>query len=134
MPPPAKVTVSAHLRTMPMAERSRIQAARRMVMAAAPNATEIAYQSHRPRSASGMWKIARYALEGINVIGIGTFSSHSTIFFYRGRQLEDGTGLLEGGGKDARFITLRTPADAERPAVRRMVRKAFKLSLMPDAD
>jgi hypothetical protein len=26
-----------------------------------------------------------------------------------------------------RFITLRTPADAERPAVIRMVRKAFKV-------
>jgi hypothetical protein len=25
-----------------------------------------------------------------------------------------------------RFITLRTPADAERPAVKRMLQKAFK--------
>jgi len=43
------------------------------------------------------------------------------------RDRDDGSGLLQGGGKDARFVTLRTPADAERPAVKRLVRKAFKL-------
>lgn len=74
-----------------------------------------------------MWKIVRYAVDGANVVGIGTFPRHSTLFFYRGRELDDGTGLLEGSGKDSRFITLRAPTDAERPAVKRIVRKAFKL-------
>lgn len=74
-----------------------------------------------------MWKIVRYALDGVNVVAIGTFPTHATLFFYRGRELEDGSGLLEGGGKDLRFIRLRTPADAARPAVKRMVRKAFQL-------
>jgi hypothetical protein len=49
------------------------------------------------------------------------------MFFYRGRELDDGSGLLQGSGKDARFITLRTAADAERQVVKRLVRKAFKL-------
>jgi hypothetical protein len=48
--------------------------------------------------------------------------------FYRGRELDDGSGLLQGSGKDARFITLRTPADVERPEIKRMARKAFKLA------
>ncbi len=74
-----------------------------------------------------MWKIFRYAAEGENVVGIGTFPRHSTLFFYRGRELADTAGLLEGGGKEFRFITLRTPAEAERAAVKRMVRSAFKL-------
>jgi hypothetical protein len=60
------------------------------------------------------------------VVGIGTFPSHASLFFYRGRELDDGSGLLQGGGKEMRFITLRTPADAERPAVKRMLQKAFK--------
>jgi hypothetical protein len=64
---------------------------------------------------------------GENVVGIGTFPRHSTLFFYRGRELDDGSGLLEGSGKYSRFIALRTPADAERPAVKRLLRKAFKL-------
>ena len=49
------------------------------------------------------------------------------MFFYRGRELDDGSGLLEGSGKDSRFITLRAPADAERPAVKQLLKKAFKL-------
>ncbi len=74
-----------------------------------------------------MWKLVRYAVDGANVVGIGTFPSHATLFFYRGRELDDGSGLLQGGGKEMRFITLRTPADAEGPAVKRMLQKAFKL-------
>jgi hypothetical protein len=74
-----------------------------------------------------MWKIVRYAVDGKNVVGIGTFPSHSALFFYRGRELDDGSGLLAGSGKDSRFIALRAPADAERPAVKRLVKKAFKL-------
>ena len=84
-------------------------------------------QSQPPRSSTYMWKIVRYAVDGKNVVGIGTFPRHSTMFFYRGRELEDGSGLLEGSGKDSRFITLRAPADAERPAVKQLLKKAFKL-------
>jgi len=74
-----------------------------------------------------MWKIVRYAVDGGNVVAIGTFPDHATLFFYRGRELDDGSGLLQGGGKELRFITLRAPADAVRPAVKQLVRKAFKL-------
>ena len=122
-----KISVSDHLTTIPPAVRPIVQAARRTVKAVAPAADEISYQSKPPRSSSYMWKIVRYAVDGGNVVGIGTFPRHSTLFFYRGRELDDGSGLLEGSGKDSRFITLRTPADAERPDVKRMVRKAFKL-------
>ena len=107
--------------------RPTVIAARRILKASAPNATEIAYQSNPPRSKSAMWKLARYAVDGEDVAGLGTFSTYAALFFYRGRELDDGTGLLQGGGKDSRFIRLRTPADAERPAVKRIVRKAFAL-------
>ena len=59
--------------------------------------------------------------------GIGTFPTYASLFFYRGRELDDGSGLLEGGGKDMRFIRLRSPADAQSPATKRMVRRAFTL-------
>ena len=98
-----------------------------MVRAIAPKAEEIAYRGVPPRSPTYMWKLVRYAVDGANVVGIGTFPKHSTLFFYRGRELDDGEGLLQGSGKDSRFITLREPADAERPAVKRLVRQAFKL-------
>ncbi|MDQ6714014.1 MAG: DUF1801 domain-containing protein [Candidatus Dormibacteraeota bacterium] len=121
-----EIPVSEHLKKVPPAVRPIVQAARRMVKAIAPTVDEISYQSQPPRSSSYMWKIVRYAVNGANVVGIGTFPRHSTLFFYRGRELDDRGGLLEGSGKDSRFITLRTPADAERPAVKQLVRQAFK--------
>jgi hypothetical protein len=50
------------------------------------------------------------------------------IFFYRGRELDDGTGLLQGSGKEMRFIKLTSAVDARRANVRGMVRRAFKLA------
>lgn len=75
-----------------------------------------------------MWKIARYTVDGENVVGVGTFPHHSTIFFYRGRELDDGSGLLQGTGKDTRFVTLRAPSDVTTPAVRKLIERAFKLA------
>ena len=122
-----KIPVSEHIKKIPPAVRPIVQAARQTVRTVAPTADEISYQSQPPRSSTYMWKIVRYAVDGANVVGIGTFPRHSTMFFYRGRELDDGSGLLEGSGKDSRFITLRTPAEAARPAVKQLVKKAFKL-------
>jgi hypothetical protein len=127
MPSPAEIPVSEHLRKVPAVVRPTVQAARRTVKAVAPQAREITYQSQPPRSSRAMWKLVRYAVEGENVVGIGTFPKHATLYFYRGRELDDGSGLLAGSGKDMRFITLQAPDDAERPAVKQVVRKAFKL-------
>jgi Domain of unknown function (DU1801) len=123
----AQIPLPEQLTKLTPGVRSIVQAARRTVKAAAPGAVEIVSQSQPPRSSSYMWKMVRYALGGRNVVGIGAFRAHAAVFFYRGRELDDGSGLLQGGGKEARFITLRTPADAERPAVTRMLRKAVKL-------
>jgi hypothetical protein len=122
-----EVPLSAHLRKIPTTTRPTVKAAIRTVKLIAPKADEVTYRSGPPRSSRAMWKIVRYAAGGANVVGIGTFPNHATLFFYRGRELDDGGGLLQGSGKDARFITLRTAADAERPAVKRLLRMAFKL-------
>jgi len=121
-----KITLSEQLKKLAPRVRSIVQAARRTVKAAAPNATEITSQSEPPRSKTYMWKLVRYKVDGRDVVGIGAFTGHASLVFYRGRELDD-SGLLQGGGKEARFITLSTPADAERRDVERMVRAAFKL-------
>jgi hypothetical protein len=125
------ISVPEHLRRMSPVVRPSVEAARRLVMSVAPDAQEIPYRSQPPRSASSMWKIARYAIGGDNVVGIGVFPSHSTIFFYRGRELDDGSGLLKGTGRDARFVRLETPKDAQLPALRKLMRMAFQLALAP---
>jgi hypothetical protein len=116
-----------HLEKVPPATRSIVRAARRAVKAAAPEAEEIAYQSRPPRSPSAMWKLARYAKGGEPVVAIGTFTKHASIFFFRGSEIDDGSGLLEGRGKALRYITLRAPADVERPEVKRLLKRAFAL-------
>jgi hypothetical protein len=122
------LTFSGQIKTLPPAVRPIVEAARRQVKAAAPSAEEVPSGNPQPKAATYMWKLVKYTLNGENVVGIGTFTKHSAITFYRGRELDDGSGLLQGGGKDSRFITLKSPADAERPAVKALVRKAFKLA------
>jgi hypothetical protein len=130
----AAFSVSEHVRKVPRAVRPIVQAARGMVKAVAPTATEIAYRSQPQRSGRSMWKIARYAVDDAPVVAIGTYAKYATLFFFRGRELDDGSGLLEGGGKQLRFIQLRSPADAGRAPVKRMVRKAFTLGGTMRAD
>jgi hypothetical protein len=121
------VTVDDHVKNVPAAVRPIVVAARKTIKAAGPKAEEVPYRSKPPKSASAMWKLARYTVDGEEVAGLGTFARHSTIFFYRGRELDDAAGLLQGSGKDSRFVTLRTPADAEKPAVKKLLRDAFRL-------
>lgn len=125
------LTVDEQLNAIPAAVRPIVGAARKTIRSAAPKAEEIAYQSKSPRSPSTMWKLARYSVGGVNVVGLGTFARHSTIFFYRGRELDDAGALLQGSGRDSRFVTLRSAADAEKPAVKKLVRDAFRLQGKP---
>ena len=122
------MTSSDFFAAVPPETRAIVDAARHVVLSVAPaGSKEIACQSQRPRSASMMWKLVRYVVDGETVVTIGTFTRHSSIFFARGTELEDEDGVLEGGGKVLRYITLRTPADAKRREVKDLVRKAFAL-------
>jgi hypothetical protein len=116
------------MQEVPSAVRPIVEAAIKTIRDVAPGAEQIAYDMAAPRSKSMVWKLVRFAVDGENVVGVGTLTAHSMIFFYRGRELDDGTGLLQGGGKEMRFIKLTSPAEAGRAGVRRMVRRAFKLA------
>jgi len=105
-----------------------VEAACQAVTAVAPKAEEIPCAGKKPRSASMMWKLVRYAVDGQVVVTVGTFSKHSSMFFARGAEIDDGGGPLEGTGKKLRYITLRTPADAKRATVKDVLRKAFALA------
>jgi hypothetical protein len=122
-------SLPAQLRTLPAAVRAIVQAARHAVKGAAPDAIEVGCQMAQPRSKSMMWKLCRYAREDEEgyVVAIGAFTNHASIFFARGAELDDGSGILEGSGKQLRYFTLRTPADAERTTVKRLMQNAFRL-------
>jgi len=92
---PAEISLSEHLKRVPPKVRPTVKAAIKTVKAVAPNAVEITYRSQPPRSSSAMYKIVRYAVDGSNVVGIGTFTNHSALFLYRGRELDDGAGCFK---------------------------------------
>jgi hypothetical protein len=129
MPTPASISVSEHLRRIPPAVRPTVQAARRTVKAAAPKAKEITYRSSRAPGAKSpsMYKLFRYVVDDVQVAGIGTFPKYGALFFARGGELDDPSGLLQGSGT-SRFVRLQTPADAQRPALKRIVRQAFRMA------
>lgn len=127
MAPRPTVPIAENLKQVPPQTRTIVQAARRTVKAIAPQAAEIGYLGGPPSSRSAMWKIARYAMDGANVVGIGVFPNYATIFFYRGSELDGEGGELLGGGATMRFIRLPTASAAESPAVKRLVRQAFRL-------
>lgn len=122
------ITVSGQLKKLPAPVRPTVEAAVKAVREAAPDAEEIPYQMEAPRSERMMWKIVRFAVDGNDVVGIGTFARHSTMFFYRGRELDPSGDLLQGSGKETRFMTLRSPADSHSAAVKGLLRKAFQLA------
>ncbi|HET9410560.1 MAG TPA: hypothetical protein VFO75_01635 [Candidatus Dormibacteraeota bacterium] len=123
-----EVSLTDQLEKVPPRVRPIVKAALGSVRKAAPKSVEeVLYRSSPPRSRSAMWKLVRFTAGGADVIGVGTFPAHATIWFYRGRELDDGSVLLQGSGKDSRFISLRSVADAEKPELRALVRKAFKL-------
>src|ERR1700745_3040584 len=119
---------TARISEVPPAVRPIVEAAIKTIREVAPDAEEIAYDMAPPRSKSMVWKLVRYAVDGENVVGGGTLTAHSLVFFSRVRELDDGSGLLQGRGKEMRFIKLMSAADANRPNVRKMVQKAFKLA------
>jgi hypothetical protein len=123
------ITVAEHLKRMEPHLRSIVREARRAVRQAAPMAREQPYQSKPPRAKSSLWKIARYVVGDADVVGIALSSVHAVLYFYRGAELDDGSGLLDGGGKSMRFIRLTTPRDALRPEVRRMLQRAFSAAV-----
>ena len=119
------VASSDPLANVPAGVRPILEAARRTVRKVARGAEEIPCQSQKPRSPSMMWKLVRYAVDGEVVVTLGTFTRHASMFFAHGSELEDAQGLLQGTGKALRYITLRTPDDAQGAAVEEIVRAAF---------
>jgi hypothetical protein len=121
------LTMTDHLRLTPPTIRATALAARKAVREAAPAATEIAYQSKPPRLKGAMWKLARYVVGDTDVAGIGVTATHVHVYFYRGAELDDGSGLLTGRGKTMRSVKVSTPRDAASPELKRLLRRAFEL-------
>jgi hypothetical protein len=66
-------------------------------------------------------------LKGL-ICGLALQKSYVNLMFARGTQLDDPNGLLEGTGKLARHVKLRSREDIDGPAVRDLVVQAGRLT------
>ena len=55
---------------------------------------------------------------------IGVYGRHINLGFYRGAQMDDPEGVLEGGGKQLRHIKIKSQADLGTPVIRDYLRRA----------
>lgn len=120
----ARVPVAEYVSRVKPALRPTLNAGRKIIQANAPKGTrEIAYRT---------WPI-RYEHDGVVVCGIGDYPRWVAIYFFRGVELADPDGILEGSGKAMRHVKLHEPKEAGSPALRRMLRRAFKVggTVMP---
>jgi hypothetical protein len=115
----AQIPVAEYVRRVPADRRPTLQAVRRTIKAIAPNATETAWRT---------WPI-RYRLDDLYVVAVGNYPRWISVFFFRGGELDDPDRVLEGTSKLMRHIKLREPKDASRPAVKRMLRQAFRFAV-----
>jgi hypothetical protein len=63
------------------------------------------------------------------VFHIAVYGHHVNLGFNHGATLDDPLGILKGTGNQIRHITIRTPADLERPEIRSYIRRARKVAM-----
>jgi hypothetical protein len=114
----ARIPVSEYVRRVPASLRPTLQAGRKTIKANAPKDTE--------ETAWRTWPI-RYSVDGMFVCGIGNYPRWVSVYFFRGADLDDPDGVLEGSGKGMRHVKLREPKDADATALKKLVRQAFKV-------
>jgi hypothetical protein len=101
---------------------------RQLVLAALPEATE---QVDRPARMLAYGRDATY--QGL-VCVIMPQKGYVNLGFARGASLPDPDGLLEGTGKRARHVKVRSLAQAEAAGIRRLLAAAVKASPLEGAD
>ena len=62
------------------------------------------------------------------ICGLALQRGYVNLMFAKGSQLDDPEGLLEGTGKLARHVKLRTVEDVGRPGVRALIEQAGRLT------
>jgi len=98
--------------------RALVEQTRELVKSAMPDAVETV----RPGRNSITYDMGGGMAEWICYIA--PFKSYINLGFFRGTELPDPHGLLEGTGKLLRHVKLRTPEDISRPALRSLLEAA----------
>jgi hypothetical protein len=74
------------------------------------------------------WGNITYSKNGV-VCAVSPHKAHVNLHFYKGVQLDDPSGLLEGSGKELRHVKIRTLEDIRRDAIIQLVQAAVKIDV-----
>jgi hypothetical protein len=113
MPPK---TVDDYLKSLTPEQAEIVSSLRRLILKAAPEAKE-----------SFKWAQPVYE-QGGPFCYIKAFSSAVNFGFWRGVDLEDPKGRLEGSGDKMRHLKLKQATDIDEKAFTRLVKQAVKLN------
>ncbi len=112
----ASKTVDEYARARPDEQRKIIAALRKVVKAAAPEATE-----------SIKWAQPVYEDHGPFAF-IKAASQHVTLGFWRGFEIDNGRGLLESSGSRMAHVKIRSLMDINENQLQRLVKDAVRLN------
>ena len=113
-------TVDSFLASYPPEVRSIALKARALILEMIPEAIE---QVDIPAKMLGYGYERTYTA---TVCAIALQKSYVNLMFGRGTELPDPDGLLEGTGKKARHVKLRTPDAVDNPAVRSLIEASME--------
>jgi hypothetical protein len=109
-------TVDDFLAGLPDEQRPVVAALRRIVIDVAPQASE-----------GVKWGMPVYDQNGVFCY-ISAHREHVNLGFYRGSELPDPEGVLEGGGGGMRHVKIRRPDEIREPVLRELVEQAARLN------
>jgi hypothetical protein len=93
-------------------------AARELILSAMPGVTEKFYPGYKSIAYSASTKMADQG------VYIAPLKDRVNLGFYRGTELPDPAGMLEGTGKLLRHIKLKRAEDLQNPALRALLEAA----------
>jgi len=114
--PAAEKTVEAYVAGLPDDQAAIVMALRALVRKAAPKATEAIKWAQPVFDSNGP------------MIFIKAHRQHVNFGFWRGAEMQDPEGLLEGEGERMRHVKLTAVKDIRRPALAAFVREAVRLN------
>ena len=72
------------------------------------------------------WHVPVYSLGTTPIVSIEGFKAHVNLKFFKGADLEDRDGILEGTGKGVRHARFRSPEDVEEDKIRPLIDEALE--------
>ena len=72
------------------------------------------------------WHVPVYSLGTTPIVSVEGFKAHVNLKFFKGAELEDRAGILEGTGKGVRHVKFRSPEDVDEGKIRGLIDQALE--------